>query len=41
MDHAITVGNVLLVAGIALAGILAVGGLVLLLTIMNPFRSGH
>jgi hypothetical protein len=41
MDHAITIGNVLLVSGIALAGILAIGGLILLITIMNPFRSGH
>jgi hypothetical protein len=41
MDHAITIGNVLLVCGIAVAGILVVGGFVLLLTIMNPFRSGH
>jgi len=41
MDHAITIGDVLLVGGVALAGILAVGGLILLLTIMNPFGSGH
>jgi hypothetical protein len=41
MDHAITIGNVLLVCGVALGFVLAVGGLILLITIMNPFRSGH
>lgn len=41
MDHAITVGNVLIVCGVALAAVLAVGGLLLLISIMNPFRSGH
>lgn len=41
VSHAITIGDVLFVAGIVLAGIVAVGGLVLLIAIMNPFRSGH
>lgn len=41
MAHAVTIGDVLLVGGIALACILAISGLILLLTIMNPFRSGH
>jgi len=41
MSHAITIGDVVVVGGIALVIALALGGIVLLLTIMNPFRSGH
>jgi hypothetical protein len=41
MDHAITVGNVLMVCGIAVALVLAGGGLLLLISILNPFSSGH
>jgi len=41
MSHAITIGDIVVVGGISLIAILAFGGIVLLLTIMNPFRSGH
>jgi hypothetical protein len=41
MSHAITLGDVLLVGGSVLALVLVGGALILLLTIMNPFRSGH
>jgi hypothetical protein len=41
MDHVITIGNVLIVCGVALGAVLIVGGLFLLISIMNPFRSGH
>lgn len=41
MDHAITIGNVLIVGGTVLGLVLLVGGLFLVLDILNPFRSGH
>lgn len=41
MDHAITIGNVLVVGGLALGLVLAVGGIFLVLSLLNPFRSGH
>lgn len=41
MDHAITVGNVLIVSGVVV-GFVAIAGLaLLLLDILSPFRSGH
>lgn len=41
MNHTITIGDVLIVSGIVLGLFVVGGGLILLLTIMNPFRSGH
>ena len=41
MDHAITVGNVVMVGGIALTVITVCGCALLVLSILNPFRSGH
>ena len=36
MDHAITIGNVLVVCGVLVGFILLVGGFFLLLDLMNP-----
>jgi hypothetical protein len=41
MSHAITIGDVLIVCGVVLGGVVAVGGVILVIVVMNPFRSGH
>jgi uncharacterized protein involved in outer membrane biogenesis len=41
MNHIITVGDILIIAGSAVVLIAVVGALFILISILNPFRSGH
>jgi hypothetical protein len=41
MGHAITVSDVLIVAGVGVGMLVLVGGIFGLIWLLNPFRSGH
>jgi len=41
MDHAITLGDVLVVLAVFVGVLGALGLLVLVISLTNPFRSGH
>ena len=41
MDHAITIGEVLKVVGVLGGFVLFIGICIIVLDLINPFRSGH